>query len=96
VVDRLLAEGRVDDAERYMEARRQLFVANGYPLRKLNQAYFAFHGSYGTSAASTDPLVPLLFQLRKESADTRAFLRALRGVTSSEEIIGMINTTTAF
>lgn len=90
VVDRLLAEGRVDDAERYMEARRQLFVANGYPLRKLNQAYFAFHGSYGTSAASTDPLVPLLFQLREESADTRAFLRALRGVTSSEEIIGMI------
>ena len=90
MVDRLLADGRVEDAERYMEQQRQQFVANGYPIRKLNQAYFAFHGSYGTSAASTDPLVPLLFQLRDQSADTRAFLRNVRGVTSSEQLAGLL------
>ncbi len=44
--DRLLAEGKIDEAESYMEKRRQVFWDNGYLLRKLNQAYFAFHGAY--------------------------------------------------
>lgn len=86
-VDRLLAQGRVEDAERYMEQRRLFFVEQGYPIRKLNQAYFAFHGSYGTSAASTDPLAPLLFRLRAESDDVRSFLRSVRGITSAEALV---------
>ena len=44
--DRLLAEGKIEEAESYMEQRRLVFADNGYFLRKLNQAYFAFHGSY--------------------------------------------------
>jgi hypothetical protein len=43
-VDRLLAGGKIQEAEQYMEARRQIFVAHGYQIRKLNQAYFAFYG----------------------------------------------------
>ena len=50
VVDELLKKGNVDEAEAFMEARRQTFIENGYPLRVLNQAYFAFHGSYATGA----------------------------------------------
>ena len=49
-VDRLLAEGKVDEAEAYMEARRQEFWRNRYYIRKLNQAYFAFYGSYAEEA----------------------------------------------
>ncbi|MEW5989591.1 MAG: hypothetical protein AB1791_23430, partial [Chloroflexota bacterium] len=45
-VDELLAQGRIEEAEQYMEERRQFFVANGYSIRKLNQAYFAFYGAY--------------------------------------------------
>jgi hypothetical protein len=45
-VDRLLEEGEVAEAEAYMEERRQVFWNHGYRIRKLNQAYFAFHGSY--------------------------------------------------
>ncbi|NWG07284.1 MAG: hypothetical protein HXY35_11445 [Chloroflexi bacterium] len=44
--DELLAAGKIDEAEAYMEQRRQFFWQNGYLLRKLNQAYFAFHGAY--------------------------------------------------
>ncbi|MCI0555158.1 MAG: hypothetical protein L0287_29785, partial [Anaerolineae bacterium] len=44
--DELLAQGKIEEAEAYMEARRQVFWENGYLLRKLNQAYFAFHGAY--------------------------------------------------
>ncbi|QLQ07193.1 MAG: hypothetical protein HZY76_14875 [Anaerolineae bacterium] len=59
VVDQLLAEGRIDEAESYMEARRQHLLANGYSIRKLNQAYFAFHGSYATGPGAVDPIAQL-------------------------------------
>ena len=45
-VDALLAAGKITEAENYMNERRQLFWNNGYPIRKLNQAYFAFYGAY--------------------------------------------------
>jgi hypothetical protein len=43
--DELLAAGKIDEAEAYMEQRRQFFWDNGYAIRKLNQAYFAFYGA---------------------------------------------------
>lgn len=49
VTDRMLADGKVEAAEAYMEERRQFFWEHGYRIRKLNQAYFAFHGSYAAS-----------------------------------------------
>ena len=64
-VDNLLAEGKVDEAEAYMEERRQLFVDNGYSIRKLNQAYFAFHGTYGDSPTSVSPIHGQLQKLRE-------------------------------
>lgn len=77
-VDRLLAAGRVEDAEQYMEERRLMFVANGIPLRVLNQAYFAFHGSYGTSPASTSPIGPKLRELRALAPDLAAFVDVVK------------------
>lgn len=85
-VDGLLAAGQVKAAERYMEARRLFFIAHGYPLRVLNQAYFAFHGSYGTSPASTSPIGPKLESLRALTPDLQTFLQAVRGITSVEEL----------
>lgn len=73
-VDRLLGEGKVEEAERYMEARRQVFVQNGYPLRKLNQAYFAFHGTYAESPASVSPIAGQLQALRQTSPSLGAFI----------------------
>lgn len=85
-VDGLLAAGQVEAAERYMEVRRQFFTAHGYPLRVLNQAYFAFHGSYGTSPASTSPLGPKLEELRTLTPDVHTFLQVVRGITSAAEL----------
>ena len=85
-VDELLAAGKVTEAENYMAQRRLFFVENGYPLRVLNQAYFAFHGSYGTSAASTSPLGPKLERLRPLSPDLLHFLQTVRGFTSVEQL----------
>lgn len=81
-VDELLAAGRVVEAERYMEARRAEFVAAGYGLRKLNQAFFAFYGAYnaepgGAPAAGADPVGPAVQALRARSPSVGAFVRAV-------------------
>lgn len=85
-VDEMLAAGLVDEAEQYMEARRQLFVENGYRLRVLNQAYFAFHGSYATGAAATDPIGPKLERLRELSPSLKDFMHLVSGLTSAVEL----------
>jgi hypothetical protein len=78
-VDQLLAQGRIDEAEAFMEARRQRLLENGYSVRKLNQAYFAFHGSYATGPGAVDPIGPKLEQLRAQRDSLLDFLRTVRG-----------------
>jgi hypothetical protein len=86
VVDELLAGGYVEEAEAFMEARRRTFAENGYLLRVLNQAYFAFHGSYATGAASSDPIGPKLERLRDLSPSLQAFMQTVSGLTSVAEL----------
>ena len=50
---------------------------NGYAIRKLNQAYFAFHGSYAVGAAATDPIGGKLRLLRRQAGDLVEFLRTV-------------------
>lgn len=83
--DALLAEGKVEEAEAYMEARRQFFWEHGYQIRKLNQAYFAFYGAYADQpggAAGEDPVGAAVRSLRAESKDLASFIRRVSWVTS--------------
>lgn len=88
-VDRLLAEGQVEEAERYMEARRQDFVAHGHAIRRLNQAFFAYHGSYRSSAAAPvdDPVLPRLEALREQVGSLSAFMREVRSMQSLDDLV---------
>lgn len=90
-VDDLLAASRIDEAESYMEERRKLFVKNGYGIRKLNQAYFAFYGAYnaepgGAPAAGRDPIGPAVQALRQRSASVGNFLRAIATVHTLADV----------
>jgi len=88
-VDELLAEGKIDEAEAYMEQRRQVFWENGYLLRKLNQAYFAFHGAYADApggAAGEDPVGPAVRALREQSASLADFINRISWMTSFEQL----------
>ncbi len=85
-VEGLLAQGKIDEAEQRMEQEREFLAANGYYIRKLNQAYFAFHGSYADSAGSIDPIGPKLDQLRKSSASLQQFMIAARALTSEDDL----------
>jgi len=100
-LDKFLHFGLVEEAEKYLELRRQLFVENGYAIRKLNQAWFAFHGSYGTSpAASTattaagPALAPMVQALRGNLPDLATFLRTVRTITDREGLERLLATTT--
>ena len=97
-VDELLAAGDVEAAEAYMEERRKVFVAHGYVgLRKLNQAYFAFHGSYADQpgAAGADPVGPAVVELRERSASLREFLETIAWLTSFEDLQEVLAAQTA-
>lgn len=85
-VEGMLADGQVDEAEQLMEERRLDFVAHGYRIRKLNQAYFAFYGFYATGGGSIDPIGPKVEQLFAAAGSPGEFLRRARALTSQADL----------
>lgn len=85
-VEALLADGKIVDAEQLMEQQRDFLAANGYYIRRLNQAYFAFHGSYADSAGSIDPIGPKLEALRNQSGSLANFVKVVRAFTSETDL----------
>jgi hypothetical protein len=87
--DELLAQGKIEEAEAYMEARRKFFWDNGYPIRRINQAYFAFYGAYADQpggAAGEDPVGPAVRALRAQSASLADFLNRISWMTTFEDL----------
>ena len=85
-VEALLVQGRIDEAEQAMDEKRAFLAANGYYIRKLNQAYFAFYGSYADTAASVDPIGPKFEQLRAKSTSLRDFVDTARQFKSEADL----------
>lgn len=89
-VDELLAEGKIEEAEEYMETRRRFFVEHGYGIRKLNQAYFAFYQAYaaapGGGAAGEDPIGPMIREIRANSPTLYDFMKNMGGVASFADL----------
>ncbi len=79
-VDDMLAQGQVDEAEQYMRERRQYLQEHGYYIRRLNQAYFAFYGTYADMPSSVSPIGEDLRQLQRKSTSLREFLNAAAGI----------------
>lgn len=84
-VDELLSEGSIDSAETYMEERRVELVERGYSIRKINQAYFAFHGTYAESPSSTSPIARYLWDLREQVESVGSLVKLLRPVRTYEQ-----------
>jgi hypothetical protein len=89
--DALLADGVIGEAEAYMEARRQIFWENGYRIRKLNQAYFAFYGAYadqpgGAAGATEDPIGDAVRKLRSQSPSLVDFLNRISWMWSLDQL----------
>jgi hypothetical protein len=69
-------------------------VSNGYPVRKLNQAYFAFYGGYQSApgAGGTDPIGPAVEELQDRSPTLHDFLDRVRGITTRGELLAALDT----
>ena len=85
-VDKYLAQGEIAQAEEFMEQKRQYLVSMGYAIRKLNQAYFAFYGTYADSPTSISPIGVELKKLRERSASLKDFLDTAAAMTSRQEL----------
>lgn len=94
-VDELLAAGQIEEAESYMEERRQFFHENGYQIRRLNQAYFAFYGAYADSpggAAGSDPVGEAIRRLWIMVDSPIRFLKLISPLTDFQELLDLLET----
>jgi hypothetical protein len=85
-VDSYLERGEVEEAERFMEEGRQTLAAMGYHIRKLNQAYFAFHGCYPDAPASVSPVGEQVATLRARSGSLGEFLETVAQISRPEDL----------
>jgi hypothetical protein len=88
--DELLAKGAVQEAEAWMESRRQIVVAEGYRIRKLNQAYFAFYGTYADAPGSTTPIGDELRALRGASPSLSAYLNTAVRIRTHDDLLELL------
>jgi hypothetical protein len=85
-VQDLLDAGEVGQAEELMETKRADFEEAGAYFRRINQAYFAFHGSYADTPSSIDPIGPKMELLRKRAGSVGAFVRLARDLAAEDEL----------
>ena len=85
-VNEYLARGEIELAEEFMEEKRQYLLSMGYYIRRLNQAYFAFHGAYADEPTSVSPIGFELKRLRAQSESLRDFLNTVAAMTSQQDL----------
>jgi predicted nucleic acid-binding Zn-ribbon protein len=85
-VDDYLARGEIEPAEAFMEERRQHLESRGYYIRKLNQAYFAFYGTYADSPTSISSIGAEMRELRERSTSLKDFLDTASGINSRKDL----------
>lgn len=85
------AQTLIVDMEDYMEERRVLLYENGWRIRKLNLAYFAFYGGYQAGGrpgvGGADPIGPAVQDIRAMSPTLHDFVVAMRGITTRDELL---------
>jgi len=87
IADNYLARGEIEQTEEFMEQKRQYLASKGYYIRKVNQAYFAFYGTYADSPTSISPIGLELKKLRSQSTSLKEFLDRVAAMTSRQDLI---------
>ncbi len=90
-LDKFLASGEIQGGENYLEIQRLIFKAHGYHIRKLNQAYFAFHSIYAYDPAAVSPIYTELKELRSKSGSLSGFLDKVAGMTTYADLLKAVN-----
>jgi hypothetical protein len=93
-VDALLAAGRIEEAEARMEAVRLELWEEGIRIRRINQAYFAWFGTYAARPDATDPIGAQLRAVRAGSPSLPDFLARVRGAGSRADVEALFEAVT--
>jgi hypothetical protein len=93
--DEILAAGDIEGAESYMDDRRIELQEHRFFIRKINQAYFAFNGTYGDSPSSVSPIGHQVDELRSLVSDVGDMLRLTREISSYDEFLRVLDKTRA-
>ena len=83
-VEDLLAKGLIFEAEEYMFNRTKEINQLGYNVRKINQAYFAFNGSYALSPGSLSEIDDYLIELRKSYSSYGELIHDIKSIDNIE------------
>ena len=93
MVRECLDDGRYKEAEEYMQEGLNLLRHKGYPVRKMNSAYFAFYGQYAYESAfhgANGGLGALLHVLRQNTS-LRDFLYTATSCTDMYSLKRAVN-----
>ncbi len=90
-VEAMLAQGEVEQAEALMAAKREEFQSKGIFIRRLNQAYFAFHGFYADSPGSIDPIGPKLQTLLERAGSPGEFVRRASALSTRGDLGALLD-----
>lgn len=85
-VDQLLAAGKVSEAERRMDDTQKYLADHGIYVGKINQAYFAFYGTYATSPQSSNPIGPKVEKVWSLTQNVGLFLADMRSVRNVQDL----------
>ena len=69
-----------------MEQKRQYLASMGYYISKLNQAYFAYYGTYADRPTTISPIGLELKKLRSQSASLKDLLNKVAMMTSRQDL----------
>jgi hypothetical protein len=86
-VDILLKNNNISKAEKYMEERRKKLENKGILIRKINQAWFAFHGTYTDSPTSVSPVFSILKKIQEDTENMKEFIDILKNIDSYEQFL---------
>jgi len=59
----------------------------GFRVRRINQAYFAWYGSYAARPDAVDPLGAQLREIRARAGSLQAFIELVRVTSTRAEVV---------
>jgi hypothetical protein len=86
----VLDQGKITEAENWMDQARQFLNTKGYHIRKINQAYFAFHSEYADVPGFISPIGTELKQLRSQSSSLANFLEKVSRITNRHDLVNSL------
>ena len=89
-VDNLLFEKKILEAEKLMKDSTLILNNNGFKIRKINQAWFAFNGTYGDSPSSTSNVDDELLKFINNQLSIKTAIDELKNINSLNDYNNLV------